>query len=110
MSVRLIFNSVWKNPGNRARRVQRLARALLWQVEGFEVEVFARARQLLNMDRPRLIMFESLGGTIADDISAILRDAGDSAFQIDEAGIPDFQKCWAQNLFAVPKEYAPLLI
>src|SRR5439155_19648431 len=32
MSVRLVFNSVWRNPGNRGRRFGRLGRAVRWQV------------------------------------------------------------------------------
>jgi FkbM family methyltransferase len=33
MSVRLIFNSVWQNPGNRGHRLSRLGRAAAWQLE-----------------------------------------------------------------------------
>jgi FkbM family methyltransferase len=33
MSVRLIFNSVWRNPGNYGHRISRLGRAAAWQLE-----------------------------------------------------------------------------
>jgi FkbM family methyltransferase len=33
MSVRLIFNSVWHNPGNQGHRLSRLGRAAAWQLE-----------------------------------------------------------------------------
>jgi len=43
MSVRLIFNSVWKNPGNRGQRLNRLARAAAWQ---FEKRLIGRPRTI----------------------------------------------------------------
>src|SRR5262249_51773220 len=41
-------------------------------VEGFEVEVFSGARNVLQQDRPRLIMFESLADRRDDEVRAIL--------------------------------------
>jgi FkbM family methyltransferase len=73
-------------------------------VEGFEVDVFAGARNMLQQDRPRLIMFESLADRLNDEIRAILQDAGFAIFQLDEAGRPDFARSSAQNLFAVPQD------
>ena len=43
MSVRLVFNSVWKNPGNRERRFRRLARAAAWQ---FQKRVVAKPKTI----------------------------------------------------------------
>jgi FkbM family methyltransferase len=75
-------------------------------VEGFEQEIFLGALQLLNEDRPRLIMFESLRGHLEKKIGAILNAARYSVFQLDECGRPDFVRAAGQNLFAVPQEDA----
>src|SRR5206468_3441178 len=72
-------------------------------VEGYESEVFAGARALLRKDRPRLIMFESLGGAVDEEIAAVLEDAAYTVFQLDEGGCPMFDRWAAQNLFAVPE-------
>jgi FkbM family methyltransferase len=47
MSVRLVFNSVWRNPGNRGRRLGRLGRAVRWQVRK-RVARTAKVIQLAN--------------------------------------------------------------
>ena len=73
-------------------------------VEGYEREVFCGSRQLLAQDRPRLIMFESLAGSVEPEITALLRDANYVVFQLDANGRPDFAGASAQNLFALPAE------
>jgi FkbM family methyltransferase len=73
-------------------------------VEGYEPEVFAGARELLRNDRPRLVMFESLGGAVDPEIANILSHSRYEVFQLDEKGEPDFSRCSRQNLFAVPTE------
>lgn len=75
-------------------------------VEGFEHEVFAGAQQLLEHDRPSLIMFESLSGSVDADIRRILEHARYLVFQLDSEGYADYKNTSAQNLFALPKEYA----
>jgi hypothetical protein len=78
-------------------------------VEGYESEVFAGARDFLQQDRPRLIMFESLGHNVDQGIGTILRDARYQIFQLDEAGRPEFHRVTAQNLFAIPRESESVL-
>jgi FkbM family methyltransferase len=73
-------------------------------VEGYEREVFAGARELLREDRPQLIMFESLRAAVEEEIAAVLTEARYRTFQLDDAGHPDFHEVSAQNLFAVPEE------
>jgi len=73
-------------------------------VEGFERAVFEGADRLLGINRPRLIMFESLSSTVDAGISAILTGHHYVVFQLDEHGQPDFANHSAQNLFAVPEE------
>jgi FkbM family methyltransferase len=74
-------------------------------VEGYELEVFLGSRCLLAEQRPRLIMFESLAGLIATEISTLLTNCSYHVFQLNWAGRPDFIGNAAQNLFAVAKEY-----
>ena len=73
-------------------------------VEGFETHVFRGARRMLDEDRPRLIMFESLSDRIADEIHDLLTAAGYTSFELDVSGRPDLAHQAAQNQFAVPSE------
>jgi FkbM family methyltransferase len=73
-------------------------------VEGYEPAVFDGALGVLAEDRPRLIMFESLSGSIDSRIASILTAHRYAVFQLDESGVPDFSGSSAQNLFAVPAE------
>lgn len=73
-------------------------------VEGDETEVFRGATRLLTDTRPRLIMFESLGGRLHPDIGAQLQAWRYVAFGIDEDGRPAAARLSGQNLFAVPEE------
>jgi len=70
-------------------------------VEGYELEAFRGARDLLERDRPRFVMFESLGGTLDPEIGAILDYSGYKVFQLSATGQPDFTQTYAQDLFAV---------
>jgi FkbM family methyltransferase len=74
-------------------------------VEGYEQHVFRGARELLRIDRPRFVMFESLSAKIDPNVAALLADAEYAVFQLGPDGRPDFAGRSAQNLFAVPKEY-----
>lgn len=73
-------------------------------VEGYEPEVFRGVRLLLHDQRPRIIMFESLGGTVDPIINSILQEERYTIFQLDSSGRPQFDACSAQNLFAMPNE------
>jgi len=73
-------------------------------VEGYEIEVFKGSQQLLQEARPRLIMFESLGGRLEPAISELLSAQKYVVFQLGADGRPDFTCHHAQNLFAVPEE------
>lgn len=73
-------------------------------VEGYEREVFRGGQQLLEVDRPGLIMFESLAGSVEAEIAALLQRVRYEVFQLDANGVPDFHHAVAQNLFAVPTE------
>lgn len=73
-------------------------------VEGFEPDVFRGAEQFLRVERPRIIMFESLTGRLDDEVASVLAAAGYVVFQLGEGGNPDFNSASAQNLFAVPRE------
>lgn len=73
-------------------------------VEGYEAEVLRGSRQLLKQRRPRLVMFESLGGSLAAPISAVMSEARYKVFQLDASGRADFSSDTAQNLLAVPEE------
>jgi FkbM family methyltransferase len=73
-------------------------------VEGYETEVFRGCRQLLKENRPRLIMFESLGGSLLPAIASVLSEARYRVFQLDENGHPDFSGDSAENLLAAPEE------
>ncbi|SRR5581483_7955260 len=84
----------------RGRRVG----LLVVDVEGYEPEVFAGAEKLLGLDRPRLVMFESLDGSLATNIAALFDRVRFTVFQLSEHGEPDFEHLSAQNLFAVPNE------
>ena len=105
VEVELIALDDW-----RSRWDGRRVGLLKIDVEGYEREVFAGAEQLLIRDRPRLVMFESLGGTVDPEISAILRGSRYELFQLDDNGNPDFSRFTAQNLFAVPMEEHPSLL
>lgn len=84
----------------RGRRVGLLA----IDVEGYELEVLSGATELLSRDRPRTIMFEALGGSVAPEISVLFDRVRYSVFQLGKDGQPDFENCSEQNLFAVPNE------
>lgn len=73
-------------------------------VEGYEPEVFQGSLGLLRVDRPRLIMFESLSGGLDARLATIFAEYNYTVFQLDEQGRPDVTRCAMQNLFAVPKE------
>ncbi len=73
-------------------------------VEGFEREVLAGASAFLTEDRPRLVMFESLGGGLAPEICSSFEQARYVIFQLDEAGRAERRSLEAQNLFAIPAE------
>lgn len=75
-------------------------------VEGYEREVFAGAGKLLQADRPQVIMFESLGNVVDEEIAAALGAARYRIFALDAHGNPDFSRRSNQNLFAVPEENA----
>ncbi len=73
-------------------------------VEGHEGPVFRGARKTLAEDRPRLIMFESLDGSISSQVGAELSTSDYRLFQLDDKGnlIPDAST--NQNVFAAPSE------
>jgi hypothetical protein len=73
-------------------------------VEGSEREVLAGAQNMLHEDRPRLIMFESLGGRVDPEIATSLESASYLIFQLNDRGQSDSTCASAQNLFAVPAE------
>lgn len=73
-------------------------------VEGYEGAVLAGSQQLLSIDRPRYVMFESLTGVLPDEIAAILERQRYQIFQLNPDGIPDVTRSDAQNLFALPSE------
>lgn len=75
-------------------------------VEGFEPQVFGGAEQFLASDRPKLIMFESLSGTVEPRIAGVLGRTNYRVFQLDCRGRLDLVRCSNQNLFAVPSERA----
>lgn len=79
-------------------------------VEGYEEKVFAGATDVLRMDRPRLLMFESLYDRISPAISRILDDAAYQPFQLDESGYPDITQKDGQNILACPCEEASQII
>ena len=74
-------------------------------VEGYEQQVFRGARELLRIDRPRFVMFESLSGKIAPNVEALLAEVEYAVFQLGPDGRPEFAGQSAQNLFAIPEEY-----
>jgi FkbM family methyltransferase len=73
-------------------------------VEGYELQVFRGGDAVLRKDRPRLIMFESLDGTLDKEIRNFLEERDYVVFQLDERGRPDLHGTSNQNLFAVPVE------
>ncbi len=73
-------------------------------VEGAELEVLLGAADMLNNDRPRIVMFESLHGSLDPDIRHQLELARYEVFQLADSGAPVFSRHDAQNLFAVPRE------
>lgn len=72
-------------------------------VEGYELEVFKGCFKLLEEDRPRLIMFESLSGGLDARLATTFAEHHYAVFQLDGQGWPDFTRCSAQNLFAIPE-------
>jgi len=79
-------------------------------VEGYEAEVIDGADKMLRLERPRLIMFESLGGRVDDEIRERFANTGYAIFQLDKAGHADLTRASAQNLFAVPNEHKAALV
>ena len=79
-------------------------------VEGYEAEVIDGADKMLRLERPRLIMFESLGGRVDDEIRERFANTGYAIFQLDKAGHADLTRASAQNLFAVPDEHKAALV
>jgi FkbM family methyltransferase len=79
-------------------------------VEGYEAEVFRGSRKLLKEQRPRMVIFESLGGSLVPGVGEVLAEAGYKVFQLDVNGRPDFSGDAAENLFAVPEESAAALL
>lgn len=69
-------------------------------VEGAELDVLEGAAQVLEKDRPELVMFESLEDTLNPQIQRCFLSAGYTVFQLDEHGNPCFRRWGAQNLFA----------
>ncbi len=78
-------------------------------VEGFEDQVFAGAKNTLKEDRPELLMFESLDGAPDEAIVSVLTAADYQIFQLDDSGCPDPERQDSQNLFAVPAELSSSL-
>jgi FkbM family methyltransferase len=76
-------------------------------VEGHEAEVLNGAAAVLSIDRPKVVMFESLGGRVQADVERCLSTAGYRVFQLDGSGRPDHSRTDAQNLFASPEELPP---
>ena len=72
-------------------------------VEGHEDAVFDGARNFIATHRPRLIMFESLTGSLSPTVASVLAASKFDVFQL-ENGKPDFGHQTAQNLFACPHE------
>ncbi|HVF70741.1 MAG TPA: FkbM family methyltransferase [Chthoniobacterales bacterium] len=79
-------------------------------VEGFERSVFRGAKSVLRELRPRLIMFESLQGSLDPEIGAILGSCDYQVFQLDAEGEPSTTETSAQNLFAAPRDLIPALV
>ena len=73
-------------------------------VESYEPKVFAGSNSVLQTDRPRLIMFESLDRMLHPEIAMFLDEADYFPFQLDPQGRPDFATLTSQNLFAMPRE------
>ncbi len=74
-------------------------------VEGYEDQVFRGAVEVLRIDRPALVMFESLSGSLDPAMAAHFEKAGYHVFQLGESGQPAAAGVlFAQNLFAVPEE------
>jgi FkbM family methyltransferase len=90
--------------GYRDRWQDRPVGVLKIDVEGYEKEVFRGSDALLRRDRPRLIMFESLEGTLDAEIRQFLEARSYVIFQLDEEGRPDPERASNQNLFATPEE------
>jgi FkbM family methyltransferase len=94
----------------RSRWQDRRLGLLKVDVEGYEPEVFAGAIEMLRQDRPRLVMFESLGGKVEPEVAQVFLGAGYKVFQLDDVGRPDFDRQDAQNLFALPQETTDSLV
>ncbi len=73
-------------------------------VEGYEPEVFLGSQKILQNQRPRFIMFESLNKKLDKKIASIFKELEYIVFQLGTDGKPEFEKYEAQNLFAVPNE------
>jgi FkbM family methyltransferase len=88
----------------RSQLADRRIGLLKLDIEGYEAEALAGGRELLLHERPRLIMFESLGGRLEESVGAIFEDVRYAPFSLDAGGLPDGRSLAAQNLFAVPAE------
>jgi FkbM family methyltransferase len=80
-------------------------------VEGHENAVLRGMKQLLNDQRPRLIMFEYLQRTNLSEALAVFQSAGYKAFELTADGPSEIQGSVRplQNLFACPKEIFPTM-
>lgn len=79
-------------------------------VEGYEPEVFGGAKRFLATRRPKLILFESLSGSVHKEIEGALEAAGYRIFQLDNNGRPVGEPLNAQNLFAAPAAVAETML
>ncbi len=71
-------------------------------VEGYEPEVFGGASEFLKNIRPRLVMFESLGGGLNKEVRDTLSSSGFRIFQLDRVSHDGARSFSTQNLFAAP--------
>ncbi len=74
-------------------------------VEGFELDVLRGALETLRTDRPRVIMFESLGGKVNSEIESLFESVDFRLFQLNKCGEIDLSETSAQNVFACPREF-----
>lgn len=73
-------------------------------VEGYERPVFDGARRFLADRKPKLVLFESLSGSLDESIGTILSETDYKLFELDPEGRPTTDDLGAQNLFATPEE------
>lgn len=73
-------------------------------VEGYEEMVLIGATTTLSLDRPRVVMFESLDGQPNAGVLRVLAQAHYVVFGLDGDGRPARGALANQNLFAVPIE------